>query len=57
MGFNCLTCGKREVWAFESPTHPKHCWDCHRKLWPETKEMRKHREYHEQMVGVPITKN
>ncbi len=28
MGFNCLVCGEREIWAFESDT-PRICRDCY----------------------------
>jgi len=56
MGFDCKFCGEREIWAFESPTHPQVCWDCHRARYPETNEMRKHREC-QGNANTPITIN
>jgi hypothetical protein len=29
MGFDCIDCGEREIFAFESHLVPKLCWDCH----------------------------
>ena len=55
MGFDCKFCGEREIWAFESQTHPRVCWDCHRERYPETKEMIKHREC-QRNANTPITK-
>ena len=28
MGFDCLLCGEREIWAFESEDLPRVCKDC-----------------------------
>jgi len=30
MGFDCIVCGGREIWAFESKT-PRVCCDCYNK--------------------------
>jgi len=29
MGFDCISCGEREVFAFESHLYRNLCWDCH----------------------------
>lgn len=40
MGFDCLICEKREIFAFESHMHANICWECHRRMgWRLTPNM------------------
>jgi len=44
MGFECVLCGQREIWSFESIVRPKVCLECIKKSasW-KCKEIAEHR--------------
>jgi hypothetical protein len=39
MGFDCLLCGEREIWAFEGKKVPRVCQDCEAYLSDELKSL------------------
>ena len=53
MGFDCVMCGERELWAFESEHQRRVCWNCHRlQGWPETEDMKRHREINAKHASI-----
>jgi len=56
MGFNCILCGEREIWAFESSLYQRICYACHYCVDKETIDMKKHRILNKQTL-VDVKKN
>lgn len=54
MGFNCIRCREREIWAFESREFPRLCWDCHEKLYGETEYIKEHKKINKKYSGFSI---
>ena len=51
MGFDCIYCGEREIWAFESRTRPRVCWECEERRFGETEYHREHRRRNNNGAG------